>query len=264
MRPSRQLHSGTLLTADAGLEHLPVGVVGFIPGITVNLLNDVVCFHEFRRLLLGLFQISILHNIDICCSRSPAARYVSGIVTGCGAPKGLPRGGSAAPHWVHKLRQVIQCAGRRYAGNGVPRTVQDPRRGKRYSCVGAPQRRNCPGEAGRHLWSDLHLYHGMMPDTRVGMTFGHEFIGVVHEVGPSVQSLKPGDRVMVPFNIYCGSCYFCVRGLYANCHNVNPNATAVGAIWVFTHLRWLRRWAGRVRAGALRRRWAQFDSGVDG
>ena len=40
--------------------------------------------------------------------------------------------------------------------------------------------------------SDLHLYHGMMPDTRVGMTFGHEFIGVVQEVGPSVQSLKPG------------------------------------------------------------------------
>jgi threonine dehydrogenase-like Zn-dependent dehydrogenase len=45
--------------------------------------------------------------------------------------------------------------------------------------------------------SDLHLYHGMMPDTRVGMTFGHEFVGVVHEVGSSVRSLKPGDRVMV-------------------------------------------------------------------
>src|SRR5690606_32739214 len=43
---------------------------------------------------------------------------------------------------------------------------------------------------------DLHLYHGMMPDTRVGTTFGHEFIGVVHEVGPSVQDLKVGDRVM--------------------------------------------------------------------
>lgn len=53
--------------------------------------------------------------------------------------------------------------------------------------------------------SDLHLYHGMMPDTRVGTTFGHEFIGVVHEVGYSVQSLTPGDRVMVPFNISCGS-----------------------------------------------------------
>jgi Alcohol dehydrogenase GroES-like domain len=59
--------------------------------------------------------------------------------------------------------------------------------------------------------SDLHPYHGMMHDTRVGMTFGHEFLSVVHEVGPSVQRLKPGDRVMVPFNIYCGSCYFCVR-----------------------------------------------------
>src|SRR5215213_72670 len=113
--------------------------------------------------------------------------------------------------------------------------------------------------------SDLHLYHGMMPDTRVGMTFGHEFIGMVHEVGPSVQSLKPGDRVMVPFNIYCGSCYFCARGMYANCHNVNPNATAVGGIYGYSpHLRWLRRWPGRVRAGALRRCRAQFDAGVDG
>ncbi len=55
--------------------------------------------------------------------------------------------------------------------------------------------------------ADLHLYHGMMPDTRVGMTFGHEFIGVVDQVGPSVQNLKPGDRVKVPFNVYCGSCY---------------------------------------------------------
>ncbi|WP_291044417.1 zinc-dependent alcohol dehydrogenase [Herbiconiux sp.] len=83
--------------------------------------------------------------------------------------------------------------------------------------------------------SDLHLYHGLMPDTRVGMTFGHEFIGVVHEVGPSVENLAVGDRVMVPFNIYCGSCYFCARGLYSNCHNVNPNATAVGGIYGYSH-----------------------------
>src|ERR1700710_913393 len=83
--------------------------------------------------------------------------------------------------------------------------------------------------------SDLHLYHGMMPDTRVGMTFGHEFIGVVEEVGPSVQNLKRGDHVMVPFNIYCGSCYFCARGMYSLCHNVNPNATAVGAIYGYSH-----------------------------
>jgi threonine dehydrogenase-like Zn-dependent dehydrogenase len=83
--------------------------------------------------------------------------------------------------------------------------------------------------------SDLHLYHGMMPDTRIGTTFGHEFIGVVHEVGSSVQNLKVGDRVMVPFNIYCGTCYFCARGLYSNCHNVNPNATAVGGIYGYSH-----------------------------
>ncbi|MFD7024423.1 zinc-dependent alcohol dehydrogenase [Promicromonospora sukumoe] len=83
--------------------------------------------------------------------------------------------------------------------------------------------------------SDLHLYHGMMPDTRVGMTFGHEFVGVVHEVGPSVQNLAVGDRVMVPFNIYCGTCFFCARGLYSNCHNVNPNATAVGGIYGYSH-----------------------------
>jgi S-(hydroxymethyl)glutathione dehydrogenase/alcohol dehydrogenase len=83
--------------------------------------------------------------------------------------------------------------------------------------------------------SDLHLYHGMMPDTRVGHTFGHEFIGVVDQVGPSVQNLSVGDRVMVPFNIFCGSCWFCARGLYSNCHNVNPNATAVGGIYGYSH-----------------------------
>lgn len=83
--------------------------------------------------------------------------------------------------------------------------------------------------------SDLHLYHGLMPDTRVGSTFGHEFVGVVHEVGPSVRNLQVGDRVMVPFNIFCGTCFFCARGLYSNCHNVNPNATAVGGIYGYSH-----------------------------
>jgi threonine dehydrogenase-like Zn-dependent dehydrogenase len=83
--------------------------------------------------------------------------------------------------------------------------------------------------------SDLHLYHGLMPDTRIGHTFGHEFVGVVDQVGPSVQNLAVGDRVMVPFNVFCGSCWYCARGLYSNCHNVNPNATAVGGIYGYSH-----------------------------
>jgi threonine dehydrogenase-like Zn-dependent dehydrogenase len=50
-----------------------------------------------------------------------------------------------------------------------------------------------------------------------------------------VQNVKPGDRVMVPFNIFCGTCWYCARGLYSNCHNVNPNATAVGGIYGYSH-----------------------------
>lgn len=83
--------------------------------------------------------------------------------------------------------------------------------------------------------SDLHLYHGLVPDTRVGSTFGHEFTGIVEEIGPSVQNLKVGDHVLVPFNIFCGSCFFCQRELYSNCHNVNPEASAVGGIYGYSH-----------------------------
>lgn len=83
--------------------------------------------------------------------------------------------------------------------------------------------------------SDLHLYHGLVPDTRVGSIFGHEFTGIVEEVGPAVQKLKAGDHVLVPFNIACGSCFYCERGLYGNCDSVNPEATAVGGIFGYSH-----------------------------
>jgi threonine dehydrogenase-like Zn-dependent dehydrogenase len=83
--------------------------------------------------------------------------------------------------------------------------------------------------------SDLHLYHGLVPDTRTGSTFGHEFIGEVVEIGSSVQNLKTGDRVMVPFNIACGKCAFCRQELFGNCHESNPEATAVGAIFGYSH-----------------------------
>lgn len=83
--------------------------------------------------------------------------------------------------------------------------------------------------------SDLHLYHGMVPDTRVGMTFGHEFTGEIVELGEGVTNLKVGDHVLVPFNIACGQCHFCNQGLFGNCHEANAGATAVGGIFGYSH-----------------------------
>ncbi|RYZ13062.1 MAG: glutathione-dependent formaldehyde dehydrogenase [Comamonadaceae bacterium] len=83
--------------------------------------------------------------------------------------------------------------------------------------------------------SDLHLYHGLVPDTRIGTTFGHEFVGEVVEVGSGVQHLKVGQTVLVPFNVFCGSCYFCKKELYGNCHDTNPQASAVGGIFGYSH-----------------------------
>jgi len=70
---------------------------------------------------------------------------------------------------------------------------------------------------------------------RVGSTFGHEFIGIVEEIGVDVQKLKVGDHVIVPFNISCGRCTFCKQGLFSNCHESNPEATAIGGIFGYLH-----------------------------
>lgn len=73
--------------------------------------------------------------------------------------------------------------------------------------------------------SDLHLYAGLMPTMESGDVLGHEFMGEVMEVGPGAASkLKPGDRVVVPFTISCGSCFFCQKGLFSLCDTSNPNA----------------------------------------
>ena len=72
--------------------------------------------------------------------------------------------------------------------------------------------------------SDLHLYNGFMPSMMEGDVLGHEFMGEVTDVGPGVDNLKVGDRVVVPFPIACGSCSQCRRGLFSVCENSNPNA----------------------------------------
>jgi len=72
--------------------------------------------------------------------------------------------------------------------------------------------------------SDLHLYDGYMPTMEAGDILGHEFMGEVVELGSAVTNLKKGDRVVVPFTMACGSCFFCKKTLYSCCDNSNPNA----------------------------------------
>ena len=72
--------------------------------------------------------------------------------------------------------------------------------------------------------SDLHLYDGYIPTMKAGDVLGHEFMGEVVEVGSGVKNLSAGDRVVVPFTISCGDCFFCQRKLWSLCDNTNPNA----------------------------------------
>lgn len=82
--------------------------------------------------------------------------------------------------------------------------------------------------------SDLHLYRGKVPGMKDGDILGHEFMGVVEEAGPAVTKVKRGDRVVVPFTISCGHCFFCERQLFSACEETNPDR---GAILNKKHLR---------------------------
>ena len=72
--------------------------------------------------------------------------------------------------------------------------------------------------------SDLHIYDGFIPTMEKGDILGHEFMGEVVETGKGVTNLKTGDRVVIPFTISCGNCFFCSRDLWSLCDNSNPNA----------------------------------------
>jgi threonine dehydrogenase-like Zn-dependent dehydrogenase len=82
--------------------------------------------------------------------------------------------------------------------------------------------------------SDLHLFDGMIPTMEQGDILGHEFMGIVEEVGPAVDNLRRGDRVVVPFTIACGQCLFCKKKLWAACDNTNPNAHLMEAAYGYS------------------------------
>lgn len=82
--------------------------------------------------------------------------------------------------------------------------------------------------------SDLHLYDGYIPTMEKGDILGHEFMGEVVDVGSAITKLKIGDRVVVPFTISCGNCFFCERGLWSACDNSNPNWRMANMLYGFS------------------------------
>ncbi len=82
--------------------------------------------------------------------------------------------------------------------------------------------------------SDLHLYDGFIPAMAAGDILGHEFMGEVVEVGSGIRTLKTGDRVIVPFPIACGNCWFCQHDLWSLCDNSNPNARVAETMYGYS------------------------------
>ena len=78
--------------------------------------------------------------------------------------------------------------------------------------------------------SDLHLVHGFIPNLPKGFVLGHETMGIVEEVGKDVTKVKKGDRVIVPFPVSCGHCWYCEHDLWSQCDNSNPNGEAGGLL----------------------------------
>ncbi|MEJ0063351.1 MAG: zinc-dependent alcohol dehydrogenase [Alphaproteobacteria bacterium] len=79
--------------------------------------------------------------------------------------------------------------------------------------------------------SDLHIFNGLIPTMEHGDVLGHETMGEVVEVGSENKKLKVGDRVVVPFTISCGECFFCKRGFFSGCERSNPNAKKAEKLW---------------------------------
>ena len=93
---------------------------------------------------------------------------------------------------------------------------------------------NHQNHAHGDLRSDLHLFDGFIPTMEEGDILGHEFMGIVEEVGKEVNNLQRGDRVVVPFTIACGKCEFCRKKIWSACDNTNPNAHLMEAVYGYS------------------------------
>jgi threonine dehydrogenase-like Zn-dependent dehydrogenase len=79
--------------------------------------------------------------------------------------------------------------------------------------------------------TDLHFVRGTMPGMEEGRVLGHEAVGVVEEVGAGVRNFRPGDRVVIPSTVGCGSCSYCRAGYYAQCDRANPGGPSAGTVF---------------------------------
>jgi threonine dehydrogenase-like Zn-dependent dehydrogenase len=127
------------------------------------------------------------------------------------------------------------CQFRAHARRHVPRADRPARHERPDPVIEHPQDIILRVVRTAICGSDLHLYRGLVPDTRVGHVFGHEFSGVVEEVGAGVTKLRRGDRVVVPFNIACGECFWCRRGEFSACDNSNANSALLGGVYGYSH-----------------------------
>ncbi|GAE30549.1 glutathione-dependent formaldehyde dehydrogenase [Halalkalibacter hemicellulosilyticusJCM 9152] len=103
--------------------------------------------------------------------------------------------------------------------------------------------------------SDLHLYQGNFP-LPIGYTIGHEPMGIVEEVGSNVTSVKKGDRVVIPFTVACGSCYFCDRDLESQCDHANLIMIRAGILGILKNsaiIQVVKRSICMFRLGIIRR-----------
>ncbi len=103
--------------------------------------------------------------------------------------------------------------------------------------------------------SDLHLYEVLGPFLDEGDILGHEPMGVVEEAGSEVTEVAPGDRVVIPFNISCGTCFMCSQGLHSQCETTQVHAQGMGAsLFGFTKL------YGQVPGGQAEYLWVPFGN----